>query len=217
MPNILYLHGFASSPGSTKAGLFQQAFAEYSDVTYAVPDLNAPSFEKLTLTAILARVDETINALADDETYLIGSSFGGLAAVHYTQQNPNNVQKIVLLAPALDFMANRTDGMGASGLADWQAAGQMPFFHYAYNEQRPVHYGLVEDIQQYDSDTTDFTVPTLICHGRNDASVNYEQSVRWVQGRDFVTLRVVESDHSLLDQTEQITAAMIDFFRLERG
>jgi len=213
--NVLYLHGFASSPFGTKAGIFRERLATY-DVNYQVPDLNVPDFEHLTLTAILGRIAETVDALPAAPTYLIGSSFGGLAALHFADRYPQSIEKLLLLAPALDFMDNRQQHLGADGLAAWKAAGSLPFFNYATQSVRPVHYGLVEDIQQYDSNSVNLDLPIMIFHGRNDESVDHQQSVRYAKGRANVDLHLVESDHSLIDQTERIGQAIIDFFELAR-
>ena len=211
--NVLYLHGFASSPLGTKAGIFREKLAAY-DVNYHVPDLNVPDFEHLTLTAILEHIAETVDALPSAPTYLIGSSFGGLAALHFADRYPQPIEKLLLLAPALDFMDNRQQHLGVDGLAMWQQAGSLPFFNYATQREHPVHYGLVEDIQQYDSSSVNLDLPIMIFHGRNDESVAHQQSVRYAQGRPNVDLHLVESDHSLIDQTDAIGQAIINFFEL---
>ncbi len=79
--NILYLHGFASSPGSRKATSLGQRLAP-TGVNYVIPDLNQPDFEHLTLTAILAHLDTVVRGLPQGPVGLIGSSFGGLTALH---------------------------------------------------------------------------------------------------------------------------------------
>jgi pimeloyl-ACP methyl ester carboxylesterase len=55
-------------------------------------------------------------------------------------------------------------------------------------------------------------VPTLIFHGTNDASVDASQSIRYAERRPHVDLRLVDSDHELLDQKETIWSAMRMFF-----
>lgn len=216
--HILYLHGFASSPQSTKANTFKPAF-EQRGVQYHIPDLNVPDFEHLTLTAMLDKVAQTIRALKDEQpVVLIGSSMGGLTALHfwdrYKNREAKRVQKLVLLAPAFDFMDNRTHQMGEGWQEAWRKQGAMPFFNYAMGGERMVHYGLVEDIQQYDSYQVQPTVPVLIYHGKQDASVPYDQSERFAQARPTVTLRLLDSDHQMLDKTDVILAGMLEFLGL---
>lgn len=219
---VLYLHGLASSPKSNKAQLFRQPFNS-KGVRFEVPDLNVPDFEHLTLTAMLARVAETIAGLGlpagQRSVALIGSSMGGLTALHfidrYRQAEAAHVARLVLMAPALDFMANRRRSLGDDGLAKWQATGWLPTFHYAEGGERRLHYGLVEDVRQYDSESVSLDdMPTLIFHGTRDESVDYRGSVRFAETHPTVTLRLLESDHQLLDQTDTIWREMAAFLEL---
>lgn len=216
-PHLLYLHGFASSPGSHKANLFRERLSAY-DVNYHIPDLNVPSFERLTLTAMLERVAQTVEALPEGPVYLIGSSMGGLTALHFVDRHgagvARRVERLMLLAPAFDFSANRRREMGDDWLAQWRAAGSLPYYHHAYGEERPVHVGLAEDILTYDSYATDVPLPTFIVHGQRDETVDPQQSVRYAEHRPHVTLHLVASDHQLLDQTDFIAGQIIAFFHL---
>lgn len=217
--NILYLHGFGSSPASKKANLFR-APLEALGANYLVPDLNVPSFETLTLSAMLERTAEAVSNCPDGPVFLVGSSMGGLTALHFTDRYRDSaakrVEKLVLLAPAFAFLDNRRR-QDADLLDQWQREGHYPFFNYLVGEMRPVHYGLVEDSRRYDSYAVNLELPMLIYHGRQDESVDYRQSERFADGRPNVTLRLLESDHQLLDQTDTILAGMIAFFGIKAG
>lgn len=216
--HIIYLHGFASSPGSTKANLLRSHFVERG-ASYHVPDLNAPSFEQLMLSAMLERVAATIRGLPDeDDVVLIGSSMGGLTALHfydrYRHAEAQRLSQLVLLAPALDFMENRAAQRGADWRDKWQQQGSMPFYNYATSSERPVHYGLIEDIAHYDSFGVQVDVPTLIYHGKSDQSVNPQQSVRFAAERDQVTLHLLNDDHQLLDRIDMMLRGILAFLNL---
>ncbi len=214
-PHLIYLHGFASSPQSKKAQDLAARLAARG-IPLHIPDLNAPDFAHLTLTAMLARVAETVRACPPGPVGLIGSSMGGLAALHFVDRyraaEAARVSKLLLLAPAFDFAANRDRQMGADGLARWRESGWFAFHNFASGSAEPVHYGLVEDLMQYDSYGVALALPTLIVHGLHDESVPHEQSVRFAQGRPNVELRLVDSDHQLLDQTAVIWSALLAFF-----
>jgi uncharacterized protein len=216
--HYLYLHGFASSPQSNKARDFANRFAERG-ISLHVPDLNVPDFEHLTLTAMLAKVADELRVLpADDDVYLMGSSMGGAVALHFTDRyrasEAARVQKLFLMAPAFDFAANRWRDLGANGIAQWRERGRYPFFNYAVGGEKQVHYGLFEDLQAYDSYVLHLDLPIMIFHGEHDETVEVEQSQRFASTRPNVDLRVVDSDHQLLDQTDTMWAAMIAFFAL---
>ncbi len=215
--HVLYLHGFASSPGNKKANFFRPYFEE-KGASYSVPDLNVPSFAKLSFTAILAKVAETIAAIEDDDIYLIGSSLGGLTTLHFCDQYRTNeaarIKKIALLAPAFDFAENRKNDEGEQWYQEWREAGEAPFFNFAQNKEVGVHFAFVDDVLQYDSWQAKVDIPMLIYHGQNDDVVDYHQSVRFAENNDQVTLHVLDSDHQLLDQTEHILQGMFEFFGL---
>jgi len=56
--HFAYLHGFASSPSSTKGTHFAQLFQDKFRIPLHVPDLNQPRFGRLTFTNALAAIDK---------------------------------------------------------------------------------------------------------------------------------------------------------------
>jgi uncharacterized protein len=217
-PNIIYLHGFASSPNSRKAQYFKQRFKNELDINLLIPDLNKPSFERLSLTAMLEHVADVVRVSPPGPVYLIGSSMGGLAALHfvnrYSDGEARRAEVMMLLAPAFDFIENRQRTLGDDGLAHWQRTGWLDIHNNAADEVRRVHWGLYEDIARYDSYAVNLVIPTLIYHGKHDASVPVSQSERFAVSRGNVSLKVVDSDHGLLDQLDVMWANMLKFFAL---
>ena len=76
---IVYLHGFASGPSSSKAQFFRAKFAERG-IAIEIPQLDQGHFEALTITGQLSVIDRTVGG---DETILMGSSLGGYLAALY--------------------------------------------------------------------------------------------------------------------------------------
>jgi hypothetical protein len=215
--NVIYLHGFASSPHGRKPEFFKDRFAERG-ITLRLPDLNVPDFEHLTLTAILQRAAEEVRACPPGSVYVIGSSLGGLTALHFVDRyrgaEGGRVERLFLLAPALDFAANRQRALGDAGFQEWHDKGYIEVFHYGDEKQRRVHYGLYEDMVGYDSFNLKLDLPITIYHGRQDESVDYQQSVHFAAARPNVDLHLVDSDHSLLDKLEAIWPVLAAFFKL---
>jgi pimeloyl-ACP methyl ester carboxylesterase len=185
---IIYLHGFASGPGSQKARMFRERFGP----GLIVPDLAEGNFERLTVTGQL-RLVERIAAGAP--VRLIGSSLGGYLAALYAARHPET-ERLVLLAPAFGF-ANRFDS------TEWRRDGWLTVHHYASGAPARVHYGLIEDARGYE-EFPGFSQPALILHGSNDTSVPLELSERFAARRPNVRLVVLDSDHQLLDKSEQV-------------
>jgi hypothetical protein len=70
---VLYLHGFASSPRSSKATFFAAKLAARG-ISVTVPDLNQPDFSTLTVSRMLGRPLSDRPALARSR---LGSSLAG--------------------------------------------------------------------------------------------------------------------------------------------
>jgi pimeloyl-ACP methyl ester carboxylesterase len=221
---IIYLHGFSSSPDSSKARFLQKRLAECG-VTLHCPDLNEPDFSTLTVSRMVGQVERLVGGLTPGPVALIGSSLGAFVAVHAAERawrlrHPagaladayNPIERLVLLAPALDFGANRMTHLGPDGLERWRSTNRLDVEHYAEGRVRHVHYGLYEDAQQYDSFATVATVPTLILQGQRDELVDPAMVERFAHGRAHVTLVPLDDGHQLtasLDQVWQETAGFL--------
>ncbi len=79
-PVIFYLHGFASSPESTKVRYFSDRLQEHG-IALECPDFNAPSFRTLTITRMLEQLEGRIARAGGAPVTLIGSSLGGTLAI----------------------------------------------------------------------------------------------------------------------------------------
>ena len=97
---IIYLHGFASGPSSSKAQFFRAKFAEHG-IAIEIPQLDQGHFEALTITGQLSVIDRTVGG---DDAILMGSSLGGYLAALYAARH-SNIQRLILLAPAFQFPA----------------------------------------------------------------------------------------------------------------
>lgn len=217
VPSIFYLHGFASSPQSSKAQYLNEHL-QTMGLELRAPDLNVPSFRELTLTAMIGRVGEEIRQCPEGPVYLIGSSMGAMVALHTADRlgEPlrSRIRKMMFLAPGFDFVRNREVTLGREGIEEWKRTGARKYFHYGYGEEREVGYQLMEDMAGYDSFSVEIRTPILLFHGRNDETVNYRQSERFAERSPLIDLRLVDSDHSLYDHIEMIWAAMVEFFEL---
>lgn len=80
--HLFYLHGFASSPGTTKGRFLAGKLAELGWPLH-IPDLNAGDFGRLTLTRMIDVVRQEVGALAPEPVYIIGSSMGAAVALHF--------------------------------------------------------------------------------------------------------------------------------------
>src|SRR5580765_3778483 len=98
--HVFYLHGFASSAQSKKAGYFAERFRAHG-VALRCPDFNEPDFATLTMTRMLEQLDGELSEQGVTPSTLIGSSLGGALAVMAAARWPDRVGRLVLLAPAV--------------------------------------------------------------------------------------------------------------------
>lgn len=200
--SYIYLHGFASSPGSTKAQYLSTCLGELKQDLH-IPDLNQEDFTHLTLTRQLQQVSQLVDTLSGSVT-LIGSSFGGLTAAWFGEIYPEKVQNLILLAPAFSFLEHLTAFIGKDSLKNWQDQGFFPFYHYGEERQVLLHYQFILDLQGYQETELRQPVPTLIFHGVNDTVIPINASQEYARSRDWVKLQKLESDHNLTDVFPEI-------------
>ena len=197
--HIVYLHGFASSPQSGKAQFFKAKF-EALGIPIAIPQLDRADFERLTVSGML---DVTAAAVANRPVILMGSSLGGFVAGLFAARHPKLIQRLVLLAPALEFAERWKQRFSTTELAEWKRQGWKNFFHYSYKREAPLSYSFVEDALRYEGEP-DFAQPALILHGTGDEVVPVALSRDYARRHANVTLKEFASGHELTDVTEAL-------------
>jgi len=197
MNRILYLHGFASGPSSSKARYFRGRL-EAAGAQVEVPDLAAGDFEHLTLSGQLAVLEALArpNGCAQPVA-LAGSSMGGYLAALYAAHH-TEVTRLVLLAPAFGFGRRWLESLGDAAMERWRTSGSMEVFHYAENRPRAISYRLMEDASAYE-EFPDFRQPALIFHGAHDDVVPPALSRTFAASHPNARLEIVDSGHELLN------------------
>jgi hypothetical protein len=193
MKSYVYLHGFASSPASSKARYFETRFAERG-ITLEIPALDGGDFEHLTLSAQLRLIESLLDGRP---AALIGSSLGGYLAALYAERHPE-IERVVLMAPAFEFAVRFGQRLGADALNRWRADGTIPIYHYKFNREVSLHYGLYEDALRHPP-FPNVKQPTLILHGAQDETVPVELSERFCELHPSAELRLFDSGHELTD------------------
>jgi pimeloyl-ACP methyl ester carboxylesterase len=198
---VFYLHGFVSSPRSTKVQYFTQMFGRLG-IEVRCPDFNEPDFRSMTMTRMLEQLG---GELADaGPSTLVGSSLGGALAVLAASRFPAAVERLVLLAPAVMFGDVDHQLLPRERIALWREHGEYDFFHYGYGETRSLAYAFYEDSLKYDAFGTLFTQPTLIFQGRHDTLVDAKDVERFAASHPNVSLTLLDDDHQLITSLPRI-------------
>lgn len=195
MPQVLYMHGFASSPKSEKVRGIRDVLARYG-ITLNVPDLNIPSFEKLDFQAIV----DYVMSVAGQPAAVAGSSLGALVALEVVRRGI--AKPLVLIAPAL--------GVADKWITRIPDGDPVSVFNHARGENAPIHRAFFIRMAAVDSDRVAPPVPVTVVMGAQDESVPYERvtevwqrwqnSGRLVEGSRFV--EVADGDHGLTAHVE---------------
>ena len=202
MRRAFYLHGFASSALSSKAAFFRARLAEHG-ITLATPDFNLPDFSTLTITRMLQHVADALGNPVEPAV-LIGSSLGGFVAVQTALDRPALVDRLVLLAPALDFRADRVGDLGDRSLEEWRKTDRLDVFHHAYGRVMPVHYELFADAQRYHPHAARVSVPVQVFQGRRDTAVDPATVEQWARAQPNAELHMLDDDHQMIASLEII-------------
>lgn len=215
---IIFIHGFFSSPKSRKFSYFKE-YLDLNDLNHynlIAIDLypSEHEFETMKISRLLAKLDELVQK-NQAKIILIGSSHGGLVAFHYALRNVEKITKLILLAPALDYLdvlENRYD------LASWRKQNYLELHHDIFQTKLRWNWEYVPDLKQVLENSKPleqvFSIPTLLIHGTNDDVIPVDHSYSFVERNKHmdITLRAIEGgNHSLSNVLDEITAMIFSW------
>ncbi|MEA3340881.1 MAG: YqiA/YcfP family alpha/beta fold hydrolase [Chloroflexota bacterium] len=212
---ILLLHGFISSAQSTKAQYLGEQFESLPQAAFHAIDFNPTprDFAYMTITGRINRLRQYVLDHQIAEMNLIGSSLGGLVALHYAHRF-GGIERMLLLAPALSWLSG---GLAEEELAQWEEAGAMPIFHPAFEREIPIRYDLQIDGRRY-LDPVPPPTPVAIIHGRDDETVPIEHSRTYaLTYPDDVNLVEVNAGHDLNGRLDLIWEYVQSFLLKAKG
>lgn len=201
-----YLHGFGSSPLTKKGVRLADALAKRGLVLER-PDLNRPSFAKLSAQASIDAIDE----MAGGDTWcVVGSSMGGYLAALWASRNPSKIAKLVLLCPGFELARRWPAIVGADRMERWRRDGSL-VFPDGEGRPVPVHYAFYEEGRAL-PERPRVSCPARIYHGVHDVVVPIETSRAYVKENPHVELVELDDDHALLASIDRIQSETLAFF-----
>jgi pimeloyl-ACP methyl ester carboxylesterase len=202
---LVYLHGFASGPASTKAQLVRARLAALGH-ELLIPDL-APDFTRQTVTGQLEIVE---SLLGSGSAIVMGSSLGGYLAALVAARRPERVRALVLLAPAFGFVARWEAQLGPDVMAHWRQHGVMPVMHYGREREELLSVELLDDARRH-PDEPDPTAPALVVAGRFDDAVPLASVEAFAARRPQRELVVYDAGHQLTEVLDPLWERMHGF------
>jgi pimeloyl-ACP methyl ester carboxylesterase len=209
----LALHGFASSPSSRKNEHFAPRFAARG-LELVRPDLNRPSFAKLSLTAMQDELWRAWDHGEQRPMRIVASSLGGyLAAWASATHPPGRIDRMLLLCPAFEVAQRWRERIAPADMARWERTGVLDFDD-ATKTPTPLHYGFVREAMTLPP-TPHVRSETILVHGTRDTTVPIDVSRRYAREASKVReLIEVDDEHDLLASLDVIDG-VIDRFLLE--
>jgi pimeloyl-ACP methyl ester carboxylesterase len=218
---VLYLHGFGSRQGGTKAEFFRRRFVEaglaFCSFDFQGHGDSGGSMLGLSLSRNLddtARVHDWLEARGHRRVVLAGSSMGGLTALWHGARHPGRALAATHLAPALDLGRNFEERVGEAGMRQWRREGRL----HVQNDLVDCHLGwnFVEDFAVYPVDRlqAQYRTPTLLLQGKQDDSVNWRSVAAFATACSPETVRLhlfTDGDHRLIEHRERLWALMREF------
>jgi len=202
--NILYLHGFASSPEGRKVAALK-ALLDPRAFRIVAPDLNVPSFRDLDFASIVQVALAEAKRLVPG--VIVGSSLGALAALEASRLGAR--APLLLVAPAVGF--------GRRWIEKLPVGDPLPFFHHALGKELLIHRRFFEELATLETDREPPPAPVVIVMGTRDESVPYEHvrgvwrtwegSGRLVDGSHFV--EITGGDHGLVESADIIAREIV--------
>jgi hypothetical protein len=180
---ILYLHGFASGPGSTKGRALEARFSARG-VPFHRADLTPgeTGFERSTPSTMLAEAERLV--VAQRPRVLMGSSLGGYLAALVVGAGGGSpalagIRRIVLLAPAFRIFERWLGRLTPGDEARWRAEG-LEVWHHGSARRRRLGWSFMEDAAKLPA-FPDVGLPALCLAGRRDEVVPLEDVERFVE------------------------------------
>lgn len=211
-PRYAYLHGFRSSPNAKKGNELRERMRP-DGIELLLPDLNQPSFEGLSVGAMLRHLDAIHAREGEPSWRIIGSSLGGWLAARWAELHPSRVNALVLLCPAFDIKARWPEMMPAGDFERWRREGAAETEDAAGNAAR-LHFSFYEEASRESQWPSPAACPVTVIHGVRDETVPVESSRRWVRDQPDATLIEVDDTHDLLASMETIERAVRERFEI---
>lgn len=197
MRPVLYLHGFASSPGSAKIASLRPLLSPRG-IELITPDLNVPSFETLDWNALVAHA--AAEAERVQPVAIAGSSMGAIVALWLRLALP-----MVLIAPAFGIARRWRERMPDTD--------PIVVFNHARGENVPIHRAFFEQVASLPEPEPPASAVTIFM-GKLDETVPFanvqETWDRWRLPPPSRLVVIEDGDHGLVAQTPRIADAIAE-------
>ncbi len=206
---ILFITGFLSKRWGNKSKALAQ-WCEEKDWTFCCYDVRGfgdseGTFTDYTLSDWIADARSVLETLRQGPPItIVGNSLGGWIAWLMAQEF-QEVERLILIAPAFNMMGLRVKSIDPERRHDWYTGGWMPWDDEPLHREWPLSWKWVEESEVYWKASFDRLRPvhTAILHGQQDSvilpsgSSQFVEQLRSLAPSFPVELHLVPGDHRL--------------------
>jgi uncharacterized protein len=206
---LLFITGFLSRRWGNKSRALAQ-WCEEQKWGFCCYDVRGfgdsdGAFADYVFSDWLADARTVISMLKDGPPLtLVGNSLGGWIAWLMAQES-QEIERLILIAPAFNMMGVRARSISAERRQQWQGAGSMPWDDDPAHRDWPLSWRWVEESERYWQSSFDRLRPvrTTILHGLEDTVILPEGSREFVEhvlarDRNYpIVLDLIPGDHRL--------------------
>ena len=184
-PIIILCHGFTSSKDSTTNIRLEEVLNKVNIATFLFDFFgykdSGGDFSQITISKAVDDILQSIRyikSLGYLKIGLLGSSFGGMAAI-IAASKTSDLSLLALKSPVSDYVEVENIRRSAEDMHDWEIQGFI-MHPNSLGEERRLNYSFFDDIKNNNAyeRAKKIHIPTLIIHGDRDKVVPVEQSRR---------------------------------------
>ncbi len=204
-PVGVFVHGFrANCDGEKARGLVAHAVRRgYGWIRFDQRGRGRSDgdFHDFTVSRGLTDLHAVLDTVAERPVVLVGSSLGGLLALHAARARRSQVRGLLLIAPALQFVARHFDVLPTAELEAWRRSDSREFVDLYEGGSYTLGYEFYSDAQHYRANgPSPLDCPVEILHGERDEVVPAADSLEFAASLQAPRIRteiVPRGDHRL--------------------
>lgn len=172
---ILFIHGFSARYYENEYFLNSlQKHHELDVYTFTLPGHETAIMRKVKYQSWIERSEEEFLNLTKhySQIYVVGHSMGGVIASYLASKYPNQVKKLILIAPAFEYGSFEQNKKDMKELfkkdKKEKTAGYDTFFSKLFQVRARNFFEFTKLVKHYRGCIKDVKVPTLILQGDED-------------------------------------------------
>lgn len=221
-PIVILCHGFSSNKNNSTHTRLAPLLAAQGIASFRFDFFghgeSEGKFEDITLSEAIDDLEHalvTVKAKGYSRIGLLGSSFGGMAALLFAARHPELIA-VVLKCPVSDYLGKIIAQKSKYEISEWKTRGFIPYFRHI-GEALRLNYAFFEDTEKHDgyAAAPKLTMPVFIVHGDADTTVPLAQSEKTASLIPHGELVIIPgADHRFSQPAhfEQMIQLIITFF-----